>query len=706
MKKNALIVAAGLAVGLSGVLGTGVANGQAFTTQLVASGFARPLYVTAPPGDINRIFVLEQRGTGGVGTNGGIRIVNIPQNTVVPTPYLTILGVTTGSEQGVLGLAFHPRFAQNGYFFVNYTNSSGTTVIARYRVAGDPLTTNTVSPATQQIVLTIAQPFSNHNGGWIGFRPDDTDGLLYIATGDGGSGNDPNNAGQNNNQLLGKMLRIDIDGPDNVPGNADDDGFPGDANRLYTNPSTNPFFGATAGEDEIFMTGLRNHWRNAFDRANNDLYVADVGQNAFEEISWVRGDRPITPIVNFGWRCMEGLQCTGLTGCTCNAPALTMPVWTYGRSFGCSITGGEVYRGLEVPALNGSYFFADFCTNTIWSFSYDRSGNAVPSVVNRTTQFDPPGTPSIASITSFGLDALGELYIVDQSGEIFRLIRNDGTRGRDCNANGIDDVDDILRGTALDCNGNWIPDSCSTDPSPRINTQPSGISICAGSGISLNVGATTAAGTITYQWRRNGTNISGATNSILSINPATVGDAGSYDVIVTSGCRSVTSNAVNVTVTGAPVITTDPQSQNGCRDGSAVLTFASTGAASQSWQYRTFSGAWTTVVAGNNPPVSPFFSASGETTTSITLSNLSAASEGTLELRAVAANTCGSTESLGATVRVCLADFNCDGNQDFFDYLDFVAAFDAELPSSDVNGDNTVDFFDYLDFVAAFDGEC
>ncbi len=386
------------------------------TTERVAVGLSLPLYVTHATGDFDRVFILEQRS----GSTGRIRILNIDVDppTLNATPYLSISPVATGSEQGLLGMALHPDFLNNGYFWVDYTNSAGTTVIARYQANAPFATSTTANAATATTVLTIAQPFSNHNGGWIAFGPD---GYLYIAMGDGGSANDPSNNAQNINVLLGKMLRIDVDGADNIPGNADDDGFPADATKLYTIPATNPF-AAGAGADEIWSIGLRNPWRDSFDRGTGDLYIGDVGQGSIEEIDFQIASSPSTPVRNYGWDCMEGNSCLNNVACTCNSAPLTQPIHTYSHAGGhCSVTGGYVYRGGAMPDMQGIYFFADYCSATIWSFRYT-TGGGVTQFTNRTAELDPPGALSIGAITSFGEDAAGEIYICDQAGEVFKII--------------------------------------------------------------------------------------------------------------------------------------------------------------------------------------------------------------------------------------------------------------------------------------------
>ncbi len=360
------------------------AQGQTLAVEQVASGVSGALFVTSPTGDFDRLFIVEQN-------SGLIRILRGGQ--VLPTPFLNVRSrLSVGGERGLLGLAFHPDYDNNGYFFINYTNTSGHTVVARYEVTANP---DVADFNSEQIVLTINQPFSNHNGGNLQFSP--VDGYLYIGMGDGGSANDPGNRAQNGMDLLGKMLRIDVD---ELP---------------YTIPPDNPFVSNPNVRDEIWALGVRNPWRWSFDRANGDMYMGDVGQNVIEEVNYEpagAGGR------NYGWRCMEGLRCTGLTGCTCNAPELTLPIHTYDHSGGrCSITGGYVYRGPSMPLLQGTYFFADYCSRNIYSFRYD--GQNLTEFQERTSQL---GGGSIGSISSFGEDAAGEVYIVSLGGTVYRIV--------------------------------------------------------------------------------------------------------------------------------------------------------------------------------------------------------------------------------------------------------------------------------------------
>lgn len=357
----------------------------AIKTQRVANGFSSPLFLTAPTGDFERQFVVEQ-------SSAQIKIIK--NGIVLPTPFIDLdEKAQSGGEGGLLGLAFHPNYSSNGLFYVNYTNNSGDTVIARYRVSGNP---DIADVSSESIITTIDQPFGNHNGGMMAFSPND--GFLYVFMGDGGSGNDPGNRAQNLSNVHGKIHRIDV-------------------NNGISIPSSNPFVGV-AGLDSIWSSGLRNPWRASFDRLNGDLYIGDVGQGDREEISWQAGSSGGGE--NYGWRCMEGTMCTGLSGCTCNAPELTIPIHDYDSTQSdCSVTGGYVYRGGAIPELNGTYFFGDFCTGKIWSLKWD--GTRVTEFQDRTTELIPD-VGAINNISSFGEDAAGEMYIVDIDGEIFKII--------------------------------------------------------------------------------------------------------------------------------------------------------------------------------------------------------------------------------------------------------------------------------------------
>jgi glucose/arabinose dehydrogenase len=346
------------------------------TATPVASGLSSPVYLTAPTGDA-RLFVVEQ--------SGRIRVIRNGQ--LLPTAYLNIASkIVFQGERGLLGLAFHPSFATNGYFYVNYVNTSNNTIIERYQAtpSSDVADANSAS-----LVLVVPQPsFTNHKGGMLAFGPD---GMLWIGTGDGGSGGDPQNNGQTLTTLLGKMLRIDV----NVAGAA------------YGIPANNPFASSATNRREIWGWGLRNPWRFSFDRDNGTLYVADVGQGAWEEITVV----PHTQAsVNYGWRLMEGTHCFNPT--TCSQTGLTLPVHEYDHSNGnCSVTGGYVYRGNAIPGIRGQYFYSDYCTGFLRSFRIE-NGSAVDHMT-----WD---VGALGNVTSFGEDPSGELYIVGGN-TVFRL---------------------------------------------------------------------------------------------------------------------------------------------------------------------------------------------------------------------------------------------------------------------------------------------
>ena len=406
---NGLAGAVVLAIATAAVSAAGIPTGA----QRVGAGFSRPIFATSPVGDFDRLFVAEQH-------TGRIRILDPDTGTINATPFLDINSLATGNEQGLLGMAFDPDYATNGLFYVNVTVSGGTTHILRYQVSANP---DIADPASAKTVMTYSQPFSNHNGGWMGFGPND--GLLYISSGDGGAGNDPGDNGQDiTNNLLGKMLRIDVRGDD----------FPADAGRNYAIPASNPFVGVT-GDDEIWSYGLRNPWRASFDRDNGDLYIADVGQNNREEVDF----QPAASVggENYGWRLREGTIATPTGGVGGAAPAGAVdPIYEYthggGASEGFSVTGGYVYRG-PAADIQGHYFFADYVTDRIWSFRYD--GVNLTEFTDRTVQF-APNVGSMQDISSFAQDAAGDMYIISLSGEIFKVVGQPRTPG-DTNADHV-----------------------------------------------------------------------------------------------------------------------------------------------------------------------------------------------------------------------------------------------------------------------------
>ncbi len=387
----------------------GVAGMVPIETTRVASGLNRPVFVTHAPNDEDRLFIVEQRGV--------IKILDLTTGTVLGTPFLDIdvlvFGPSNdGDERGLFRLAFHPDYDNPGFLYVNFIGSGGTNV-RRYEVSGNPNVADSTSGAT---IMTFFQPFSNHNGGWMGFGPND--GFLYISTGDGGSACDPSQRAQDiTNQLLGKMLRI-------IP-SKDPDG------SGYSIPFSNPFVNET-GDDEIWAYGLRNPWRPSFDRETGDLYIADVGQNRREEVDFQPASSQGGE--NYGWDCKEGTECSSISpqcvgfpvGCNCQDNSLIDPIHQYTNpTNGRSITGGYAYRGCDLPDWDGTYFFADFVSARIWSFDYD--GN-VNNFAERTSDLSPSSEGAfVRSISSFGEDARGEIYIVDRgingvNGEVFKIV--------------------------------------------------------------------------------------------------------------------------------------------------------------------------------------------------------------------------------------------------------------------------------------------
>jgi len=342
----------------------------------VVSGLSSPLFVGHAGDGSNRLFIVEQAGT--------IRVLQPGSST--PTLFLDIhTKVVAGGEQGLLGLAFHPQYSSNGRFFVNYTQAGdGATVIAEYSVSADP---NVADPASEKSLLVIAQPYPNHNGGMLAFG---TDGYLYIGMGDGGNANDPGDRAQDTNVLLGKILRLDVDHPNPV------------GSALYSSPPTNPYYGSTAGRDEIYAIGLRNPWRFSFDRLTAQLYVGDVGQNAREEVDIV------TPGRNYGWRVYEGFLCTNNDPLLCTPGNYDFPIFDYAHSGGrCSITGGYVYRGQQGALPNGTYIYGDYCTGEILAWNGTTQSVLLDTALN---------------ISSFGEDEAGELYVVGLGGTVQKLV--------------------------------------------------------------------------------------------------------------------------------------------------------------------------------------------------------------------------------------------------------------------------------------------
>ena len=368
-------------------------SSSAIATIKVAGNLTLPLHVCSPPGD-DRLFIVEQGG----------KIKILEHGVLLSTPFLDISAKVDDSPYGgLLGLAFHPNYASNGYFYVNYTNTSGNTRIVRYRVSSNR---NVASPQSELFILSISQPSDIHNGGNLAFGPGD--GYLYIAMGDGGPGEDPDGRGQNPGTLLGKILRIDVDG-----------GSP------YAIPPDNPFVGVSGYRPEIWARGVRQPWGLSFDAVTHDLWIADVGETEWEEVNF----QPASSAggENYGWSVMEGPDCFDDPD-GCNEQGFVLPIHAYGHGSGlCSINGGVVYRGGLITALRGIYFFADYCTSRIWSFRYD--DESVTELVERTQELEPAGALDFDFISAIGTDGEGEMYIVDWTpvpgaGEIYKIVRS------------------------------------------------------------------------------------------------------------------------------------------------------------------------------------------------------------------------------------------------------------------------------------------
>lgn len=346
----------------------------------IVTGLEQPLFIVPSPDDTGRLFVIEQSGQIRVITNTG---------QLLREPFLDLKDKTgvTANERGLLGLAFHPDFAENGYFYINYTRlSGGNTVVSRYQVSAGDI--NRADPDSESVILEIDQPYGNHNGGMIAFGPD---GYLYIGMGDGGSAGDPLKSGQNPFNLLGALLRIDVDNGD-----------------PYTIPPDNPFADSKGGLPEIWAIGLRNPWRFSFDMETHDLYIADVGQNQYEEVNFQPSDS--NGGENYGWNIYEG---THLYSGNPFDEAV-FPVVEYSHNQGCSVTGGYVYRGEAIPALQGHYIYGDFCSGTVWWLKQNDDSEWGHGVLFDTDM----------QITSFGQDLNGEVYIVDRRGGVYQLVIN------------------------------------------------------------------------------------------------------------------------------------------------------------------------------------------------------------------------------------------------------------------------------------------
>ena len=397
--------------------GTAVAAGAAVTFTTLVSNVPNPTAFVDPPDGLPHRFVSTQAGRVQVWSGaapGPVSGTMLDLSLDAPVPAQR--KVEAGGERGLLAMAVHPDYAANGYVYLYYTSRNwdgaggievGDIVVERYtRSPGDP---ETFDPATAQIIVVVSHPDTNHNGGDLKFGPD---GYLYVSLGDGGGGCDSTaGSGQDPSQMLGKLLRLDVDGPD---------AFPGNPLRNYAIPPDNPFVGV-AGLDEIWAMGLRNPFRMTFDRANGEIYIGDVGQDDWEEISYEPAGSPGG--LNYGWDVFEGDGHCFEGDAECTTPErFVMPVLEYSHGAGCSVTGGFVYRGCAMPDLAGTYFYADFCSAFIRTFRGVAGGEA-QNTGERTGDIAPGGGLSIGSISSFGEDARGELYVTDlEGGEVFKIV--------------------------------------------------------------------------------------------------------------------------------------------------------------------------------------------------------------------------------------------------------------------------------------------
>lgn len=445
------------------------------TLNIFSSGYSSPLCIKNC-GD-SRLFIVEQRGK--------IYICDSVGNKK-PTPFIDLSDRVSqsGSERGLLGLAFDPNYASNGFFYVNYTATAAShaTRISRFSVSST--NPDIAIPSSEVILLTVTQPYSNHNGGDIHFGPD---GYLYIGMGDGGSGGDPQNYAQNPQSLLGKMLRIDVAG----------------GQTPYQIPPDNPFASSTTTRPEIWAIGYRNPWRYSFDAFTGDMWVADVGQNVIEEVNF----EPATSNggLNYGWRCYEGSSSYNSSGCG-SASSYVMPIFEYDHALGCSITGGEVYRGAQFADLFGIYLVADYCSGRFWVIQQNTGGIFTSNLIENFTDYD---------YAAFGADKHNELYVAGlSSGNIYKI----------------------------------NSDNCA--PMAYIQGNAS-YSICSGDPLVLKALEGTG---LTYQWQKDGFDIVGAVADSLEVSAA-----GNYTVRVgkSSGCSAISlSSTVSVMVkdTPAPVI--------------------------------------------------------------------------------------------------------------------------------------------------------
>jgi uncharacterized repeat protein (TIGR01451 family) len=470
-------------------------------------GLDKPTHITHAGDGSQRLFVVEQEGL--------IRIIK--NQTLLATPFLDITTrVSCCGERGLLSVAFPPGYANKGYFYVNYTNNNGNTVVARYRVTTDP---DVANPTSEEIILTIDQPFENHNGGQLAFGPD---GYLYIGMGDGGSAGDPQDNGQRPDTLLGKLLRIDVES----------------GTAPYAVPPTNPFFQNRTYRQEVWAIGLRNPWRFSFDRQTGDLYIGDVGQGSYEEIDVQPRSSPGGE--NYGWRIMEGNHCFASN--TCTQSGLILPVVEYDHSQGCSVTGGVVYRGPQFSRLQGIYFYGDYCSGNVWALKITASTLQSRRLLDTTL-----------NISTFGEDEAGETYLADHSeGVLYHITDANAPAGADLRVSVSDAPDPAVVNAPLTYSLSVTNNGPSATAGVQVSTTlPSGVTFVSA---SASQGTCSGSATVTCKL---GTLANGVTAIVtLVVTPTATG--GLSLTATTSGDESDPTSNNNTATAVTTVSASEP----------------------------------------------------------------------------------------------------------------------------------------------------
>jgi len=647
-----------------------VADAQSIRAQQIGGGsFNSPLGAAAAPGDTGRLFVVEQPGT--------VRIVNLVTNTTVAAPFINLgttgLNLTAASgERGLLGFAFDPAYATNGRFYVNYTDRvTGATVIRRYTANTPFATSGTANTASGVTLLTFAQPFDNHNGGQLAFGPD---GKLYCGSGDGGSGDDPNENAQNLTTPLGKILRFDVN---NAAGNFV--------------PADNPFAAGQGGASPyIWAFGMRNPWRLSFDRQTGDLWIADVGQDNREEIDFqpalTAANLATVRNRNYGWDCREGLIATptgtGDLGCNPNAAGFTNPVFDAPHSNGvCSISGGYVYRGAAIPELQGAYLFSDFCASWVRSFRYAGTGNNLSDARDFTSQLTTTGAV-LNGVVSFAEDAAGELYVVSigggaNSGALYKILPNPNgpSCGCPCTTAGMP----VLFSDNFNTNLGWTVATSGTDGG-FVRAAP----INGGVWTNDPIGDSDGSGQCFVTANRDdNSDVDGGPTSITS-------PAFDWSGKQISLCYDYFLNLTVVGGSPADSISVEVSSNGLAGPWRQVAVHATNGG----------------FVWRGNVVTQSQLTAAGVTNTTSMRVRFVAADVATASI--VEAGIDAFKVFDASPPPTCAADFNGDGDLNPDDLADYIGAFFAIPPTgaADFNGDGTVDPDDLADYIGAFFAGC